>query len=310
MTQLAATPKRSLTARLRKHGRALVAAVPLGWLLLFFLVPFAIVLKISMAEAILAMPPYTPLVQWVDGQFLQLRLDIENFLFLFEDSLYWSAYLNSVKVAAISTVCCLFIGYPMAYGIARARPERRNLYLLFVILPFWTSFLLRVYAWIGLLQHNGLFNTILLKLHVIQEPLVMLQTDFAVYLGIVYSYLPFMILPLYANLERQDLTLLEAAADLGCRPWKAFLKITLPLSLPGVVAGSLLVFIPAVGEYVIPALLGGPDSLMIGRVLWDEFFANRDWPLASAVAIALLILLVVPIMYFQRAQGREAGGHP
>jgi putrescine transport system permease protein len=175
-----------------------------------------------------------------------------------------------------------------------------------VILPFWTSFLLRVYAWIGLLQHNGLFNTILLKIGIIHEPLVMLQTDFAVYLGIVYSYLPFMILPLYANLERQDLTLLEAAEDLGCRPWKAFLKITLPLSLPGVVAGSLLVFIPAVGEYVIPALLGGPDSLMIGRVLWDEFFANRDWPLASAVAIALLILLVVPIMYFQRAQGREA----
>jgi putrescine transport system permease protein len=300
----------SLAARLRRHGRALVAAVPVTWLLLFFLVPFLIVLKISFAEAILAMPPYTPLFDWVDERFLQLRLDLENFLFLFEDSLYWSAYLNSVKVAFISTAICLLVGYPMAYAIARARPERRNLYLLFVILPFWTSFLLRVYAWIGLLQHNGLFNTILLALGIVDEPLIMLQTDFAVYLGIVYSYLPFMILPLYANLERQDLTLLEAAEDLGCRPWKAFLTITLPLSLPGVVAGSLLVFIPAVGEFVIPALLGGPDSLMIGRVLWDEFFANRDWPLASAVAIALLILLVVPIMYFQRAQGREAGGHP
>src|SRR5262245_3403912 len=301
---------RSLSARLRRHGRTLVAAVPMGWLLLFFLVPFLIVLKISFSEAVLAMPPYTALIQWVDGQFLQLRLDVENFLFLFEDSLYWAAYLNSVKVAFVSTVFCLLIGYPMAYGIARARPDRRNLYLLFVILPFWTSFLLRVYAWIGLLQHNGLFNTILLKLGIIDQPLIMLQTDFAVYLGIVYSYLPFMILPLYANLERQDLTLLEAAEALGCRPWKAFLTITLPLSMPGVVAGSLLVFIPAVGEFVIPALLGGPDSLMIGRVLWDEFFANRDWPLASAVAIALLILLVVPIMYFHRAQGREAGGHP
>jgi putrescine transport system permease protein len=300
----------SLVARVRRHGRALVAAVPMAWLLLFFLVPFLIVLKIAFAEAILAMPPYTALIQWVDGQFLQLRLDLENFLFLFEDSLYWAAYLNSVKVAFVSTVVCLLVGYPMALGLARAQPERRNLYLLFIILPFWTSFLLRVYAWIGLLQHNGLFNTILLKLGVIDQPLIMLQTDFAVYLGIVYSYLPFMILPLYANLERQDLTLLEAAEDLGCRPWKAFLTITLPLSLPGVVAGSLLVFIPAVGEFVIPALLGGPDSLMIGRVLWDEFFANRDWPLASAVAIALLILLVVPIMYFQRAQGREAGGHP
>jgi putrescine transport system permease protein len=304
---------RSLAAGLRLRGRAFVAAVPVGWLLLFFLVPFALVLKISFSEAVLAMPPYTPLLQWVEameGQFIQLRLNLENYLFLVQDSLYWAAYLNSVKVAFFSTLGCLLVGYPMALGLARARPDRRNLYLLLVILPFWTSFLLRVYAWIGLLQHNGLFNTVLLSLGIIHEPLVMLQTDFALYLGIIYSYLPFMILPLYANLERQDLTLLEAAEDLGCRPWKAFLTITLPLSLPGVIAGSLLVFIPAVGEFVIPALLGGPNSLMIGRVLWDEFFANRDWPLASAVAIALLILLVVPIMYFQRAQGGEAARHP
>jgi putrescine transport system permease protein len=304
-----------LVARLRSRapridGRTLVVAVPWLWLFLFFLVPFAIVLKIAFAEAILAMPPYTALIEWIDGHVLALRVDVENFMFLFEDDLYWRAYLYSVKVAAISTVLCLLIGYPMAYGIARARPDRRNLYLLLIILPFWTSFLLRVYAWIGLLQHNGLFNTVLLKLGIIDQPLVMLQTDFALYLGIVYSYLPFMILPLYANLERHDVTLLEAAEDLGARPWKAFLKITLPLSVPGIVAGSMLVFIPAVGEFVIPALLGGPDSLMIGRVLWDEFFANRDWPLASAVAIALLLLLVIPIMYFQRIQGREAAGHP
>ena len=295
----------SLAARLRRHGRALVASVPMAWLLLFFLVPFLIVLKISFSEAVLAMPPYTALIQWVDGQFLQLRLDVENFLFLFEDSLYWAAYLNSVKVAFVSTVFCLLVGYPMALGLARARPERRNLYLLFVILPFWTSFLLRVYAWIGLLQHNGLFNTIMLKLGIIDQPLIMLQTDFAVYLGIVYSYLPFMILPLYANLEKHDAALLEAAADLGARPFRAFLRITLPQSLPGILAGSLLVFIPAVGEYVIPTLLGRTDQLMIGRVLSDEFFENRDWPVASAVAILILLLLVIPIMLFQRAQRRE-----
>jgi putrescine transport system permease protein len=310
MTGLVARLRSRARRVTRVNGRALVVAVPWLWLFLFFLAPFALVLKIAFAEAILAMPPYTALVQWIDGHVVALKLDVENFMFLFEDDLYWRAYVYSVKVAFVSTMLCLLIGYPMAYGIARARPDRRNLYLLLIILPFWTSFLLRVYAWIGLLQHNGLFNTILLKVGLIDQPIVMLQTDFALYLGIVYSYLPFMILPLYANLERHDLTLLEAAEDLGARPWKAFLKITLPLSVPGIVAGSMLVFIPAVGEFVIPALLGGPDSLMIGRVLWDEFFANRDWPLASAVAIALLLLLVIPIMYFQRVQGREAAGHP
>jgi putrescine transport system permease protein len=226
------------------------------------------------------------------------------------DKLYFSAYINSMKVAAISTVLCLLVGYPMAYGIARASPAWRNVLLMMVVLPFWTSFLLRVYAWIGMLRSDGVINDILLFLHIIDEPLVMLQTNFAVYLGIVYSYLPFMVMPLYANLEKMDLTLLEAAEDLGCRPYKAFLRITLPLSVPGIIAGSMLVFIPAVGEFVIPALLGGPNSLMIGRVLWDEFFNNRDWPVASAVAIAMLVLLVIPIMVFQYFQGREmSAGH-
>ena len=237
---------------------------------------------------------------------VEIKLNVGNFLFLVEDSLYWKAYLNSIRIAAISTFLCLLIGYPLAYAIARAHSTSRNILLMMVILPFWTSFLLRVYAWIGILKNNGLINNFLLWIGVIDEPIVMMQTDLAIYIGIVYSYLPFMILPLYSNLEKMDLTLLEAAQDLGCRPFKAFLTITLPLSMPGVIAGSMLVFIPAVGEFVIPALLGAPDSLMIGKVLWTEFFSNRDWPVASAVAIALLALLVVPIVFLQRAQGGEA----
>lgn len=211
-----------------------------------------------------------------------------------------------MKVAGISTLLCLLIGYPMAYGIARTSPAWRNVLLLLVILPFWTSFLLRVYAWIGILKNNGVINNILMGLGIIDSPIVMMQTPFAVYVGIVYSYLPFMVMPLYATLEKMDLTLLEVAYDLGCRPFKAFLKITLPLSIPGIIAGCMLVFIPAVGEFVIPELLGGPNSLMIGKVLWDEFFANRAWPVASAVAIAILMLLVVPIMIFQRYQAKDA----
>jgi len=290
-------------------GRAFVIAIPYFWLLLFFAVPFIIVLKISFSETMLAMPPYAPLWEWVGEQALEIKVNLANFTFLFTDSLYGRAYLNSVGVAAVSTILCLLIGYPMAYGIARSSPAWRNVLMMLVILPFWTSFLLRVYAWIGLLKGNGVINNILMSLGVINEPLVMLQTDFAVYVGITYSYLPFMVLPLYANLEKMDLTLLEAAADLGCRPTKAFLRITLPLSIPGIVAGAMLVFIPAVGEFVIPALLGGPDSLMIGKVLWSEFFNNRDWPIASAVAIAMLILLVIPIMVFQYFQGRQMSVH-
>lgn len=285
-------------------GRGLVVAVPFLWLVLLFLVPFAIVLKISLSEAVIAMPPYTPLLEWAEDV-LTVRLDLGNYLFLLTDDLYAVAYANSLKVAAVSTALCLLIGYPMAYAIARSAPEWRSPLLMLVILPFWTSFLIRVYAWIGILKQEGLLNAFLLWLGAIDAPLQILYSETAVYIGIVYSYLPFMILPLYATLEKLDPTLLEAAADLGARPWKAFLRVTLPLSMPGVVAGSLLVFIPAVGEFVIPSLLGGPDALMIGTVLWNEFSANRDWPVASAVAIALLLLLVIPIMLFQYHQGRQ-----
>jgi len=291
---------------LRKHpGRKLVAAVPYLWLIVLFLIPFIIVFKISFSESRMAMPPYAPLIEWRDGAIVGIKLYFSNYQFLFTDRLYASAYLYSIKVAAVSTLWCLLIGYPMAYAIARSTATWKNLLLMLIILPFWTSFLLRVYAWIGLLKSNGVINNVLLAMGVIHAPLTLMQTDFAVYVGIVYSYLPFMILPLYANLEKHDPALLEAAADLGARPWRAFLRVTVPLSMPGILAGCLLVFIPAVGEYVIPSLLGRTDQLMIGRVLSDEFFANRDWPVASAVAILILILLVVPIMLFQRVQRRE-----
>lgn len=293
---------------IRSHwtGSRLVIAVPYLWLLMFFLVPFLIVFKISFSEVQVAMPPYAPLFDWVeDARRLIVTFNLNNYLFLLTDDLYVSTFLYSVKVAAISTLICLLVGYPMAYAIARSSPAIRNVWLMLVILPFWTSFLLRVYAWVGLLKNDGVINNLLLGLGLIDEPMSLLYTDFAVYVGIVYSYLPFMILPLYSNLEKHDLTLLEAAADLGARPVRAFLSITLPLSMPGIIAGSLLVFIPAVGEYVIPSLLGRSDQLMIGRVLSDEFFSNRDWPVASAVAIAMLLLLVIPIMLFQRYQHRE-----
>jgi putrescine transport system permease protein len=227
---------------------------------------------------------------------------LNNYLFLLDDNLYWVSYLRSIKIASISTVLCLLLGYPMAYYIAQSPPTRRNILLMLIILPFWTSFLLRVYAWMGILSTNGIINSALLWIGIIDEPLQMLYTNFAVYIGIVYTYLPFMILPLYANLERLDLDLHDAAADLGAKPLQVFWDIILPISLPGIVAGSLLVFIPAMGEFVIPSLLGGLDSLMIGRTLYDEFFVNRDWPLASAVATILLLILVLPIMLFQRMQ--------
>jgi len=287
-----------------RAGKRLVAGIPLFWLVLFFLIPFIIVLKISFSEVRLAMPPFAPLFQWVQGV-PRPKLHFGNYGFLFTDPLYITAYLYSIKVALVSTVCCLLIGYPMAYAIAHASSTWRNVLLMMIILPFWTSFLLRVYAWIGLLKNNGVINNVLLYLGLIHEPLRMLQSDFAVYIGIVYSYLPFMILPLYANLEKHDNTLLEAAADLGAHPATAFFRITLPQSVPGIIAGSLLVFIPSVGEYVVPSLLGRTDQLMIGRVLSDEFFENRDWPVASAVAILVLLALVVPIMLFQRFQQRE-----
>ncbi len=298
---------------LRKRGlpgRTLVTAVPYLWLLLFFLVPFLIVLKISVSEIRLAMPPYEPLFTWISSHAIALRISFENYAFLVSDSLYWKSFLNSITTAGISTIICLLIGYPMAYGIARSKPAWRNILLLLVMLPFWTSFLLRVYAWIGILKNNGVINNLLMALGIIDEPIVMLQTNFAMYIGIVYSYLPFMVLPLYTSIEKLDYSLLEAAADLGCRPVKAFFRITVPLTRTGIIAGCMLVFIPAVGEFVIPALLGGPDALMIGRVLWEEFFNNRDWPVASAVAIAMLLVLVIPIMLYQRSQGQQIGGHP
>ncbi|MBV9317351.1 MAG: ABC transporter permease subunit [Gammaproteobacteria bacterium] len=294
---------------MRPSARRLVAGIPLLWLLLLFLIPFLIVFRISFSEVRLAIPPYTPLISWHQGR-PALEVHTSAYSFLLTDPLYVSSYLYSLKVAAVSTLCCLLVGYPMAYAIARARAATRSVLLMLIVLPFWTSFLLRVYAWIGLLKNNGVINNVLLYLGVIHQPLTLLQTDFAVYVGIVYSYLPFMILPLYTNLEKHDPTLLEAAADLGARPLRAFLAITLPQSAAGILAGSLLVFIPAVGEYVIPTLLGRTDQLMIGRVLSDEFFENRDWPVASAVAIVVLLLLVVPIILFQRLERRELESQP
>lgn len=296
--------------RLGLWGRGFVVAAPYFWLLLFFLIPFLIVFKISFSEAVIAQPPYAGLFQWISdpdlGELrLQITLNLSNYLRLLSDDLYWSAYLSSVKMAAVSTLLCLALGYPMAYAIAKAPPSRRGALLMLIILPFWTSFLIRVYAWIGILKANGVVANILASLGLADPSFELLYTDFAVYVGITYSYLPFMILPLYANLEKHDPILLEAAADLGCRPWQAFLRVTLPLSMPGIIAGSLLVFIPAVGEFVIPELLGGPDTLMIGKVLWTEFFNNRDWPVAAAVATALLLFLVAPIMVFQYFQGKQ-----
>jgi putrescine transport system permease protein len=290
---------RNGAGRLARHGRWLVYALPLIWLTLFFLLPFFFVLKISLAEAIIAQPPYTPLIaEGPDGGW-SLQATLANFAFLLEDRLYVLSYLTSLRIALVSTVLCLLIGYPIAYAIARAQGRLQLVLLMLVILPFWTSFLIRVYAWKVLLQGGGVVNGALMGLGIIDAPLNMLYTEGAVYVGIVYSYLPFMILPLYAALARLDYSTVEAAMDLGCRPWQAFYKVTLPLSLPGIIAGSLLVFIPAVGEFVIPELLGGPDSIMIGRVLWNEFFANRDWPIASAVAIVMLLLLVLPIALLQ-----------
>lgn len=286
-------------------GKTLVIAIPMIWLFVFFLIPFAVVFKLSLSEAAIARPPYLPIMTWDEEGVLSFALNIANYFYLLEDDLYISAYWQSIKIAFVSTVLCLLVAYPMSLVIARATPRNRNLLLMLVILPFWTSFLLRVYAWIGILKTNGILNNALLWLGVIDEPLVIMQTDLAVYIGVVYTYLPFMILPLYTALVKQDEALLEAAADLGARPMAAFMSITLPLSIPGMAAGCLLVFIPVVGEFVIPALLGGPDTLMIGKVLWSEFFSNRDWPVASAVATVMLVVLVVPIMLLRLAQQAE-----
>lgn len=292
--------------QLRPDAKWAVISVPYLWMILFFVVPFVIVFYISFSKSIIGMPPYSSLWQNVEGS-MHLVLNYRNYTNIFnpEDMLYMNAYGNSLRLAAVATILCLLVGYPMAYAIARAPGAMRHVLLMLVILPSWTSFLIRIYSWIGLLKNNGYINNSLMGLGVISDPIQMMQTDFAVYVGIVYAYLPFMILPLYTNLIKHDPTLLEAAYDLGAKPWTAFFKITLPLSKNGIIAGAMLVFIPAIGEFVIPSLLGGPNQLMIGKVLYDQFFNARDWPSASAVAITMLILLVGPIMVFQRVQAKE-----
>ncbi len=286
--------------------QSIVIAIPFVWLLIFFLIPFFIVLKISFAEYILASPPFSTLFRIAETGAMYMTLIFDNFLYLWEDDLYLRTYINSLEISVTSTILCLLIGYPIAYGIARSTPTTKKILLLMVILPFWTSFLLRVYAWIGLLADQGTVNNFLIWLGLIDQPIKMLYTDFAVYVGIVYTYLPFMILPLFASIEKLDLTLHEAAADLGSRPFTIFRTITIPLTMPGIIAGSLLVFIPATGEFVIPDLLGGGNVLMIGKVLYSEFNSNQDWPIASAVAVVLLILLVLPMMIYQRYQAKES----
>lgn len=293
--------------RITPGGRQLVIGVPFIWLFLFFMLPFFIVLKISFAEADVAIPPYTEIYSYVD-QKLQVLLNLANYVMLSEDELYIAAYLGSLKMALISTLLCLLIGYPMAYGIANARKEMQTVLVLLIMMPTWTAILIRVYAWMGILSNNGLLNSFLLSMGWINEPLQILNTNLAVYIGVVYSYLPFMILPLYANLVKHDPSLLEAASDLGSSTFNSFWKITVPLSKNGIIAGCMLVFIPVVGEFVIPELLGGPETLMIGKVLWQEFFNNRDWPVASALAVVMLAILIVPIILFNRSQAKEMEG--
>ena len=284
--------------------RAVLIAIPYAWLLALFLIPFAVVFKISLSDIALAIPPYTPTAE--DGIWAMLsQLDFENFVFLTEDDLYWKAYVSSLQIALISTVCTLLVGYPMAYAMARAPVEWRPTLLMLVILPFWTSFLIRVYAWVGILSGEGFLNQFLLWTGIISDPLTILNTNIAVYIGIVYTYLPFMILPIYSALDRLDGSLIEAAEDLGCSRIKAFWLVTIPLSRNGIIAGCFLVFIPALGEFVIPSLLGGSGTLMIGKVLFEEFFSNRDWPVASAVAVILLLILIIPIVLFQRNEQKQ-----
>ncbi|SLN37697.1 Putrescine transport system permease protein PotH [Pseudoruegeria aquimaris] len=289
--------------------RFTLIAVPYLWLLALFLVPFGIVFKISLSDAALAIPPYTPTLDlsegWAGIKALFAELDFDNFVWLTQDDLYWRAYLSSLQIALFSTLGCLLVGFPIAYGMANASESWRPTLMMLVILPFWTSFLIRVYAWIGILSTEGLLNQFLMTIGIISEPLQILNTNKAVYIGIIYTYLPFMILPIYASLERIDGSLLEAAEDLGCSRLQAFWLITVPLARPGVIAGSFLVFIPTIGEFVIPSLLGGSRTLMIGKVLWEEFFSNRDWPVASAVAVVLLLILVIPIVLFQRNEQKQ-----
>jgi len=300
------------TGKTGSWGARAVVLVPYLWLVVFFLVPFLIVLKISLSHTAIALPPYEPVLDpaaGLEGLKAFLRgLSLENYAFIASDWLYLSSYLRSLEIAAGSTLLLLLIGFPLAYGIARAPRRWQPALFLLVVLPFWTSFLIRIYAWINILQREGLLNQVLLALGIVDAPPAWLSTDTAVYIGIVYSYLPFMVLPIYATLEKMDDTLIEAATDLGCPRWKAFWLVTLPLSLPGVLAGALLCFIPIVGEFVIPDLLGSSQTMMIGQTLWTEFFANKDWPVAAAVAVVLLCLLVAPIVVYQQMQLRGLEG--
>ncbi|MCX7338674.1 MAG: ABC transporter permease subunit [Alphaproteobacteria bacterium] len=288
-----------------------VIVLPYVWLFLFFFIPFLLIFKISFSQVIVSMPPFGPVVEWLGDQVLHVHLNLKNYSVLFTDPFYGAAFVSSVGIASASTVCCLILGYMMAYGISRANERLRPILLLFVVLPFWTSFLIRVYAWLSLLSSQGIVNSLLMWLGVIDQPLVLLDNSYAVCAGIVYCYLPFMILPIYAALEKIDSSYIEAAFDLGCTPWRAFWSITVPLSKKGVLAGCVLVFIPTIGEFVIPEILGGPDTVTIGRVLWWEFFNNRDWPLACALAVTMVLLFIAPIMAFQRHRLRdnEEGGY-
>ncbi|GGE48368.1 ABC transporter permease subunit [Actibacterium pelagium] len=291
-------------------SRKALIGIPYVWLLVLFLVPFLIVFKISLSDYAISIPPYTPTLDTTNGWWAGIRelwagWDFENFVFLTQDDLYWKAYLSSLKIAVIATLLTLLVGFPIAYGMASAPPEWRTSLLMLVILPFWTSFLIRVYAWIGILSNEGFLNQFLMWTGITSEPLVILNTDWAVYIGIVYTYLPFMVLPIYSSLEKLDESLIEAALDLGCTRIGAFWSVTIHLAKPGVIAGSFLVFIPTLGEFVIPSLLGGSKTLMIGKVLWEEFFSNRDWPVAAAVAVILLMILIVPIVLFQQNQQKQ-----
>lgn len=290
--------------KLLPTSRMLVVAPTFLWMILFLLVPFLLVLKISFADLNFGVPPYTPLAQFAEES-ISFVLNLRGYILLFSDNLYLATYISSLKMAAVTTLFCVLIGYPVAYYIARSSPAVRNLLLLAVILPFWTSMLLRVYAWVGILRGDGLLNQALLWVGIIDAPLEIYRTDLAVYIGLIYAYLPFFILPLYANLVKLDMRMLEAAYDLGARPWSAFWHITLPMSMSGVIAGAMLVFIPTVGEYVIPEMLGGADTLMMGRVMWTEFFNNADWPMAAAVTCVMVLLLIIPLILFQYSQMRQ-----
>ncbi len=284
--------------------RSFIITVPYTWLFLFFTIPFIIVLKISFAYSEIAIPPFSELVSYIDDA-ITIKLNLNNYLYLLEDSIYIDSYLNSLKVAFISTIFCFLIGYPMAYAMTKTAKQTQILLLMLVLMPSWISFLIRIYSWMGILQKHGLLNQILLKIGIISHPLTILNTDIAVYIGIVYAYLPFMILPIYTNLIRLDSRYIEAAQDLGASPFQILINIVLPLSRSGIIAGSMLVFIPVVGEAVIPQLLGATDTLMIGNILWQEFFNNRDWPVASALAIIMLLVLLLPIIIFNHYQARE-----